>query len=193
MSFSATEWRARMAYYDATYNNVSYYWSSLGGAMVRTYYLAQAPFYNGLTLYYRSSNYGIDGPVVEPFTSTGNFTVYYTVADYFSTEFGYNYSNYYSGYYYNSSWSFYYGQNSYSNTVMYWYNPGPSFYSYYYSGFPYSYFQHSQQYNAVYSALGASPNTFYNYAYGPYLSYYRYSLSAGNGPYTNYPRQYISL
>jgi hypothetical protein len=191
MAFSATDWRNRMAYYDNTYSYVGFDWGSLGGAMVRQFYLAQGPFYNGLYLAYRNYNFGIDCPVVEAFTSTGYFYVNYSISEFYTTEFGYGFPYYTSGNYYTGTWSFYYPNNTYGTTVMYWYNPGTSYYTYYYSGFPYAFFSHYQGYSAGYSSLAASPNTFYNYAYGPYLSYYRYSLSSGNGPYTNYPYQSI--
>jgi len=192
MAFSATDWRNRMAYYDATYAYVGFSWSSLGGAMSRSNYLAQSPFYNGLNLYYRNNSTGLDAPCVEAFYSYGYFSVNYSVSDYYTTEFGYGYPYYYSGNYYTGYWGYYYAQNSYGNTVMYWYNPGTSYYTYFYSGFPYAYFSHYQGYSAYHTGIGASPSSFYNYAYGPYLSYYRYSLSSGNGPYTNYPYQTVS-
>jgi hypothetical protein len=88
---------------------------------------------------------------------------------------------------------------------MYWGQNG--YYAYLYVGarnYPYqsSYFSfyYGFYYYAVYYAVAADPGffdqgtyrTFYNYASGPYLSYYKYTLSAGNGPYTNYPYQTVT-
>jgi hypothetical protein len=185
MSFSASDWRNRMAYYDGYYTG--YYWSGLGNAQsTRKYYLnpyVNGP--NGINATYTQCGPGYNTPNVEPAYAYSSWGVYYTVYVY-----GYNfyYGNFYFSYggtYNTGNWFSYIAQNSYDTNLGYTYVP--SNYSYAY-GTTSSYVQVDQYYYLGFGGVSAITATVYNYSYGPYLSYYRYSLS--NGTYTNYPYQY---
>lgn len=190
MAFSASDWRNRMNFYDGYYS--AYTWGALGVAQgnrtyrIDTYYAAS----NQVNGQYKQCSTNYNTPCVEAFYTYSSWTVYYNVYQYYTTEFGYNFTYFFSGTYSSGNWYTYWGQSTYEVALGSTYLPGVGFYSTFFSGFPYQYFTEFVGYALSFGGISSiSPTTFYNYKNGPFLSYYQYSLS--NGTYTNYPYQVV--
>ena len=191
MAFSATDWRSRMNYYDG-YNS-SFTWSALGAAQGdRTYQLVTTNGYGGASAKYTQCTTDYETPNVEAFYVYSSWAVGYIVYQYYTTEFdgSPSYTSY-SGTYSSGNWYTYWSANNSYLSLGSTYIPTTTVsYTVFYGGFPYNYYEEYTNYFFTFNGITSiSPTTFYNYASGPYNSYYKFTLVSGIN--YNYPYQVV--
>jgi hypothetical protein len=199
MAFSATDWRNRLSFY-TNGNNSDWSFGYLGNQQGNLkYYTAGALVgSNGGRLDYMSCHGAGNTPVVEAFYAEANWAIWANGSTYeYNGFFNTPYFNSYSGAPNSAgTWYFYTGQSGFSSNTQYVTLPSPFSFSYaftigsdYYEG----YYNINYFLQGMSNGFAHSPSTFYNYKNGPFLSYYQYSLSSGNSPFTNFPYQTITV
>jgi len=190
MSFSATDWKDRLASWSGSVQG-DRSWSALGRSTRIGEYFNYFYKYNPNQLRYvfRGFSYPNQAAGAERNTDPYYVSAYQTIYVYaYSYDNLCGYTQVFAAYSYNSPFNFYVGQGNYtglaeyiatSNTTAYYTNP--SYYA-------------TTQYGQFAAVSSWSPSTFYNYSpwgAGPYSAGSNISIGAGSSPFSGYPYQYV--